>query len=68
MCCAYLLSHVQLFATHGLQPARLLCPWDSPGKNTQKNYTKRGLNDPDNHSVVITHLESYILECEVTGP
>ena len=21
-------------ATHGLQPARLLCPWDSPGKNT----------------------------------
>ena len=21
-------------ATHGLSPARLLCPWDSPGKNT----------------------------------
>ena len=20
--------------SHGLQPARLLCPWDSPGKNT----------------------------------
>ena len=20
---------------HGLQPARLLCPWDSPGKNTR---------------------------------
>ena len=20
--------------THRLQPARLLCPWDSPGKNT----------------------------------
>jgi len=19
---------------YGLQPARLLCPWDSPGKNT----------------------------------
>ena len=28
------LSHVQLFATHRLQPTRLLCPWDSPGKNT----------------------------------
>ena len=27
-------SRVQLFATHGLQPARVLCPWDSPGKNT----------------------------------
>ena len=24
-------SHSQL---HGLRPARLLCPWDSPGKNT----------------------------------
>ena len=22
-------------ATHGLQPARLLCPWNSPGKNTR---------------------------------
>ena len=34
MCCAELLSRVQLFATHGLYPSRLLCPWDSPGKNT----------------------------------
>ena len=42
-------------------------------KNTQKNYTKkglndpdkRGLNDPDNHDGVITHLEPDILECEV---
>ena len=23
---------------HGLQPARLLCPWDSPGKNTRVGY------------------------------
>ena len=29
-------SHVQLFATlWTIQPARLLCPWDSPGKNTE---------------------------------
>ena len=28
------LSYVQLFATHGLQPTRLLCPWDFPGKST----------------------------------
>ena len=27
-------SHVWLCATHGLQPTRLLHPWDSPGKNT----------------------------------
>ena len=25
---------LQLFATHGLQFARLFCPWDFPGKNT----------------------------------
>ena len=26
---------------------------------------KKGLNDPDNHGGVITHLEPDILECEV---
>ena len=30
------------------------------GKNTQ-NYTKKDLQDPDNHDGVITHLESDIL-------
>ena len=35
------------------------------GKNTQKNYTKKGLHDQDNHDGVITHLEPDILECEV---
>jgi len=29
---------------------------------------KKGLNDPDNHEGVITHLESDILECESSGP
>ena len=37
---------------HGLQPTRLLCPWDSPGKNTgvgsnsllQKIFPTQGLN------------------------
>ena len=32
--------------------------------NTQKNCTK-GLNDPDNHNSVVTHLEWDILEHEV---
>ena len=27
-------GRVQLFVTHGLWPSSLLCPWDSPGKNT----------------------------------
>ena len=35
------------------------------GKNSQKNYTKKDLNDLDNHGGVVTHLEPDILECEV---
>ena len=35
------------------------------GKNTQ-NCIKRGLNDPDKHNGVVTHLEPYILDCEIT--
>ena len=34
------------------------------GKNTQKNYTKKNLHDPDNHDGVITHIEPDILECK----
>ena len=37
-------------------------------KNTQKNYTKKNLHDPDNHDGVITFLEPDILECEVKMP
>ena len=29
-----MLSHLQLFATHGLQLTRLPSPWNFPGKNT----------------------------------
>ena len=35
------------------------------GKNTQKNYTKKGLNDTDDHDGMITHLQPDIPECEV---
>ena len=34
MCVLGRFSHVQLCVTPGWQPARLLCSWDSPGKNT----------------------------------
>ena len=33
-------------------------------EDTEELY-KKGLNDPDNHNGVITHLEPDILECEV---
>ena len=32
--CAQLLSYVDSVRPHQLQPTRLLCPWNSPGKNT----------------------------------
>ena len=38
------------------------------GKNTQKNYAKKDLNDPYNHDGVITHLEPDILECKGKCP
>ena len=38
-------------------------------KKRQQEYTeelyKTGLNDPDNHSGVDTHLETDILDCEI---
>ena len=34
MCQACALGPARGSAAHGLQPARLLCPWDSPDKNT----------------------------------
>ena len=35
------------------------------GKNIQKNYIKKYLQNPHNHDGVFTHLESDILECEI---
>ena len=35
------------------------------GKNTEKNYAKKDLNNLDNYDCVMTHLEPDILECEV---
>ena len=35
------------------------------GKNTQKNYTKKSVNDWDNDNGVVTYLEPDIMECEL---
>ena len=35
------------------------------GKNTQKNYTKKDLNNPDNHDDVVTHLKPDIPGYEI---
>ena len=35
------------------------------GQEYTKELYKEGLNDPDNHDGVVTHLEPDILECEI---
>ena len=37
-CCLIAKSCSPLLQPHGLQPARLLCPWDFPGENTRVGY------------------------------
>ena len=39
--------------------------WRKGNKNTQMSYTRKGLNDLNNHNGVVTHLERDILEYEV---
>ena len=36
-------------------------------KKKEKERKRKGLNDPDNHDGVVTHLEPDILECKVKG-
>ena len=44
LCCAVLSRSVvyDSLGPHGLQPTRLLCPWDSPSKNTPSMPSSRG--------------------------
>ena len=44
-------SSLTLLWPHGLQPSRLLCPWDSPGKNTAM-LSSRGSSQPRNQTHV----------------
>ena len=38
------------------------------GQEYTEELYKKGLNDPDNHDGMITHLEPDILECKSSGP
>ena len=41
LCCCYSLfikPSLTLMRPHGLQPSRLLCPWDFPGKNSRVGF------------------------------
>ena len=49
-----MLSHVRLKRPHGLQPTRLLRPWDCPGKNVAQKLQTVNSNDLNNLGTVGT--------------
>ena len=56
---------------HGLEPARLLCPWDSPGKNTvgchfflQRIFPTQGSNS---HLLHLLHCRQIVNHCATCG-
>ena len=56
---------------HGLEPARLLCPWDSPGKNTvgchfflQRIFPTQGSNS---HLLHLLHCRQIVHHCATCG-
>ena len=55
MVVVYSLSRVQtLLWLNGLKPARLLCPWNSPGKNTEEvtiSYSRKSSQPVDQTSI-----------------
>ena len=61
------LSRVQLWRPHGLEPARLLCPWDFTVKNTgvgchfllQRIFLTQELNQSLQHCRLIPYQLSY---------
>ena len=73
-CCLVAKPYLTFFWLHGLQPTRLLCPWDSSGKNTgvvchfilQKIFWTQGLNSGLQHwqadSSPLSHVKS-LREC-----
>ena len=42
VCVGVVPSRLTLFLTHGLQPFRLLCPWNSPGKKSGSTFPSPG--------------------------
>ena len=54
---------------HGLYPARLLCPWDSPGKNTRVgcHLLLQGIFPTQGFNPGLLHLQADSLLSELTG-
>ena len=63
------LSRVQLFATPGTVPARLLCPQDSPGKNTGVgcHFSSPGIFSTQGSNPFLLHWQADFLLSEPPG-
>ena len=57
-------THVQLFVTHGLQTARLLCPWDFPSKNPRVGCHALPPGDLPNPGIEFTSPVSLALQAD----
>ena len=71
-CNVCLLSCVRLFKTHGLQPTRLLCPWDSPGKNIRMgcHFLLQGISPTQGsnlHLLCLLHCRQIFFTTEPLG-
>ena len=66
MCCVYVLSCSVVSSSlrpHGLQHTRILCPWDSPGKNTGigSHFLLQGIfltQEPNPHLLCLLHWQA----------
>ena len=62
-CCSVVSDSLQ---PHGLQPTRLLCPWDSPGKNTGVggHFLLQGIipTQESNPRLLLWHMDSLTLK------
>ena len=69
LCCAQLLSSIQLFQTHGLQPTRFLCSWDFPGKNTGVccHFLLQGIFLTQGSNLCLLHWQSDSLPLSLLG-
>ena len=69
-CCRLVAKlRVRLFWPHGLWPARFLCPWDSPGKNTGMgcHFLLQGIFPTQESSPGLLHCRQILYQLSYEG-
>ena len=68
-CCLVAKSCLTLLWPHGLSPTRLLCPWNSPGKNTGVGYHSllQGGSSRPRDRTVVSHVAGGFFTVWATG-